>query len=83
MMNYLIDVSLICQLDHDFKLLHLDIQRIIVLTEEDLKHHRWSCMTLKERSLPAEKSTQATALANSSMHSNSKLQRKASGVPCS
>lgn len=33
----LVNVSLICQLDHDLKLFHLDIQRVIVLAEEDLQ----------------------------------------------
>ena len=33
----LVNVSLICQLDHDLKLFHLDIQRVVVFAEKDLQ----------------------------------------------
>ena len=32
----LVDVIVRCKFNHDFQLLHLDVQRIIILAEEDL-----------------------------------------------
>ncbi len=33
--HYLLDVLVRAQLDHDLELLHLDVNRIVVLAEED------------------------------------------------
>lgn len=59
---HLINVALIGQLDHDLKLLHLDIQRIIVLAEEDLKHQEAVCCTLLIPTAAAEKGRQGETL---------------------
>lgn len=58
MSAHLINVALIGQLDHDLKLLHLDVQRIIVFAEEDLRHDKRSLES------PVDQGSEATALNN-------------------